>query len=123
MCIRDSKKEELHALHIKELQEIARQHEKIAAEQKRMLELSNARKRAIKEARRRAKQDVAARNRRIQDYRAELLRKAADRDDEMTQRHKIHKLELQRHRKKNMIEAWRKVESLKKSFDEETKDS
>jgi hypothetical protein len=115
--VRRKKKDELHALHIKELQEVARQHEKVAAEQKRVLELANARKRARKEARLRAKQEVAARNRRIQEYRAELLRKAADRDDEMAQRHKVHNLELQKHRKENIIDAWRKVEILKKSFE------
>eukprot|EP00946_MAST-07B_sp_MAST-7B-sp1_P000939 g939.t1 len=115
--LRKKEKQKLHDLHMKELQEIAHRHEMIAAEQRRVLELENVRKRAYKEARLRAKQDVAARNRRIQNYRAEVLRKAADRDNERHTRAKSHKLALQKHRKDNMINAWRQVELLKASFE------
>eukprot|EP00946_MAST-07B_sp_MAST-7B-sp1_P003017 g3017.t1 len=105
--LRKKKKQELRDLHMKELQEVAHRHELIAAEQRRVLELENARKRACKEARLRAKQDVAARNRRIQNYRAEVLRKAADKDNERYTRAKAYNLARQKHRKENMINAQR----------------
>ena len=117
ISIRRKRKDQLHSLHMKELKKQNEDKAIRSAERARLLELENTRKRAQTEAQLKRKQETAARNRRIREYRADLLRKAAERDDRMAKRLKLHKEQLQKHRKENRIESWRRVENLKKSFE------